>query len=178
MNIDKITLRKFNKEDIENKIKWINDEKNNQYLHYDLPLIYEKTITWYEKIKDDISRYDAVIEYENIPVGIIGLINIDEKKKKAEYYITLGEQEYKGKGIATIATKKIVEFGFKNYNIEKIWLCVDEDNIIARKLYEKVGFTLEGILKKDIYFKDKMINRCMYGICKDEWRIDNEYINN
>ena len=42
----------------------------------------------------------------------------------------------------------------------------------------KVGFTLEGILKKDIYFKDKMINRCMYGICKDEWRIDNEYINN
>lgn len=167
--MEKINIRKFNVEDIENKIRWINDADNNQYLHYDLPLEYNKTLSWYEKIKDNEARYDAIIEYNNVPVGVIGLINIDEKNKKAEYYITLGEKEYKGKGIATIATKQIIDYGFNNYNIEKIWLCVDDKNTIAKKLYEKVGFKLEGILKKDIYFKGEMIDRCMYGICKEDW---------
>lgn len=165
-----VIIRKFNQNDIENKIKWINNPQNNDYLHYDLPLEYNKTLLWYNNVKDNSNRYDAVIEYNNIPVGVIGLINIDEKNKKAEYYITLGEEIYKGKGIATIATKKIIKYGFKNYNIEKIWLCVDAENKIARKLYEKVGFVLEGTLKKDIYFKGKMIDRCMYGICKEDWR--------
>ena len=166
---DDVVLRKFTESDIDSKIKWINDDENNQYLHYDIPLVYDKTLAWYDKVKDDKNRYDAVIEYNNIPVGVLGLINIDENKKKAEYYITIGEKDYKGRGIATIATKKIVEYGFNNYNIEKIWLCVDADNSIARKLYNKVGFELEGVLRKDIYFKGKMIDRCMYGICKEEW---------
>ena len=169
MENNSITLRKFNENDIENKIRWINDDENNTYLHYDIPLQYDKTLKWYENIKENENRYDAIIEYNNIPVGVIGLINIDLKNKKAEYYITLGEKKYKGKGIATIATKKIIEYGFKNYNIEKIWLCVDAENVIARKLYEKAGFSLEGILKKDMYFKNKMIDRCMYGICKEDW---------
>ena len=126
------------------------------------------TKKWHEKIKDNKNRYDAIIEYKGIPVGVIGLINIDKKFKKAEYYITLGEKEYKRKGIATIASKKLIEYGFKNLNVNKIWLCVDYDNLIARKLYEKIGFSLEGILKKDIYFNGKMIDRCIYGVIKEK----------
>lgn len=168
--MDEIRLRKFCKEDIANKVKWINDEDNNQFLHYDIPLEIDKTTQWYEKIKNNESRYDAVIMYNNVPVGVIGLINIDYQKRKAEYYITLGEKEYKRKGISYQATKMLIDYGFNNFPIEKIWLCVDNDNVAAKKLYEKVGFQLEGILKKDIYFKGKMVDRCMYGICKDEWR--------
>ena len=33
-----VTIRKFEEKDIANKIKWINDERNNRFLHYDLPL--------------------------------------------------------------------------------------------------------------------------------------------
>ncbi len=34
----KITLRKFIREDIPLKIRWINDPANNRFLHYNLPL--------------------------------------------------------------------------------------------------------------------------------------------
>lgn len=177
MNIEiDITLRKFEKKDIKNKVKWINDIKNNEYLHYDLPLSCEKTEIWYNKIKNDVTRYDAIIEYKNIPVGVIGLINID--KCKGEYYITLGENDYKRRGISYIASKKLINYGFSKLGLNKIWLCVDYDNVAARKLYEKLGFKLEGTLKKDIYFKGKMIDRCMYGIIKEEWSGANEYTNN
>ncbi len=64
-----ISIRKFNENDIHNKIKWINDSKNNKYLHYDLPLEYDKTLKWFEKNCDNKNRFDAVIEFNNIPVG-------------------------------------------------------------------------------------------------------------
>lgn len=176
VNKEEITIRKFEEKDIPNKVKWINDNNNNSYLHYNLPLTIKETTNWYKNIKNMQSRYDAIIEYKNIPVGVIGLINID--KCKGEYYITLGERNYKRKGISYIASKKIINYGFTELGLNKIWLCVDSDNIAARNLYEKLGFKLEGILRKDIYFKGKMIDRCMYGIIKEEWSETNEYINN
>ena len=87
----KVTLRKFEERDIKNKVRWINDSANNQYLHYELPLEEEKTKQWYGKIKNRTDRYDAVIECDGKAVGVIGLLEI--KNGQAEYYVTLGETE-------------------------------------------------------------------------------------
>lgn len=78
-----VTIRKFEKKDIENKIRWMNDPRNNRFLHYDFPLEYEKTLAWYEGIKDREDRYDGVIEADGKPVGLIGLLSIEKKNKKA-----------------------------------------------------------------------------------------------
>src|SRR5690625_7719301 len=85
-----IKLRKFKVEDIPYKVKWINDSENNQYLHYDLPLEEGKTLAWFNSIKTRSDRADYTITCNDEPVGIIGLLDIDENNKKAEYYITLG----------------------------------------------------------------------------------------
>ena len=76
-----VSIRKFEKKDIPNKVRWINDPENNTYLHYDLPLRVEPTEVWFEKNKERTDRYDAVIEADNIPVGLIGLLSIDKKHK-------------------------------------------------------------------------------------------------
>ena len=162
-----VSLRKFSEADIEKKVEWINDSENNAFLHYNLPLNFEDTRKWFLQNKNNKSRCDMTILYDNIPVGVIGIINI--KDKKGEYYITLGDNNYRRKGISFDATKLILEIAFTKLNLEKVWLCVDEENIPAVKLYEKAGFKLEGTLRKDIYFKGKMINRLMYGLLKEEW---------
>ena len=169
-----VTLRDFNENDVENKVKWINNSENNKFLHYNLPLNIEDTAKWYDSIKQNPNRHDMIILYNNIPVGVIGIINVSNKK--GEYYITLGETEFKRKGISTKATKKILDLSFNEWNLEKVWLCVDEKNTSARNLYEKVGFKLEGTLRKDIFFKGEMIDRCMYGMLKEEW--NSEHSNN
>lgn len=165
-----IRLRKFEKRDIEDKIKWINDSNNNTYLHYDLPLELEKTEAWFEKNKDRADRYDAIIEVDGNSVGLIGLLGIDFKNKKAEYYICIGEADYKGKGVATIASKMLLEYAFDTIGLNKVYLYTEYDNISAQRLFERLGFKKEGLLKEDIIYNDRRVDRFFYGITKQGYK--------
>lgn len=160
-----VLIRLFCEGDIENKIKWINDAENNQFLHYDIPLSYEKTLRWYRG-KDKNTRLDCVIEYDGVPVGLIGLLGIDKVNEKAEFYISMGEPRFKRKGIATTATEIILEYAFKELALNKVYLNVDSENIAACRLYEKVGFVCEGEFKEDMLFKGKLIDRKRYAVLK------------
>lgn len=161
-----VVLRDLTIDDVPLKVRWINDPGNNRYLHYDIPLSVEKTRNWFEN-KDDSRRYDCVIEYDSIPVGLIGLLAIDRDNKKAEYYISMGEDGYKQKGIATAATEMILRFAFSELGLHKIYLNVDEDNIAACRLYEKTGFVCEGVFRDDLVKDGSYINRKRYSIFDD-----------
>ncbi|MBR5236027.1 MAG: GNAT family N-acetyltransferase [Clostridia bacterium] len=162
-----IHLREFAETDIENKVHWINDEKNNRYLHYDLPLSIEKTKNWFQNKAEN--RLDCVIEYQGIAVGLIGLLNIDKQNQKAEFYISMGRDDFKRKGIATLSTKLLLSYAFEDLKLNKIYLNVDEENIAACNLYEKIGFTLEGRFIQDMFHRGKLINRLRYAILREEW---------
>lgn len=145
-----VVLRDFEESDVPKKVEWINNSQNNQFLHYELPLKIEKTIEWFRN-KDNSRRLDCIIEYEGVPVGLIGLLQIDRSNLKAEYYITIGETGYKQKGIATKATMAIIEYAFTELNLHKVYLTVDARNEHAIKLYEKVGFKQEGYFVDDLF---------------------------
>ncbi|MDF2872965.1 MAG: speG [Anaerocolumna sp.] len=159
-----IKIRKFLKEDIPYKVKWINDNENNQFLHYDLPLREDKTLLWFNSINDREDRADFTITYNGEPVGLIGLLNIDSKNRKAEYYITLGGAEFRGKGIATIASDLLVKEGYHTYKLNKIYLYTEVDNEIAQRLFERIGFLKEGLLKEDLIQEGRKVDRFVYGL--------------
>ncbi len=158
-----VCVRDFRESDIENKIKWINDSQNNTYLHYDLPLVYDKTLAWFRN-KDNKTREDCVIEFDGVPVGLIGLLQIDNINKKAEFYISMGNTTFKRKGIATRATRLLLGYAFSELRLNKVYLNVDSDNEPACNLYEKVGFVCEGIFVQDLNRKGCMIDRKRYAI--------------
>ena len=53
-----VGIRKFEEKDIPYKVKWINDDNNNKYLHYDLPIREDKTLIWFKSIVDREDRAD------------------------------------------------------------------------------------------------------------------------
>ncbi len=158
-----VVLRDFREEDIENKVRWINDPRNNEYLHYDLPLEVEKTRRWFFS-KDDTVRRDCVIEYGGVPVGLIGLLTIDEHSRKAEYYICLGEPAYKRKGIARTATELILSYAFEDLCLNKVYLNVDAENTPACRLYESCGFLCEGVFHDELCRNGQFIDRKRYSV--------------
>lgn len=157
-----VSLRLFKEEDILLKVKWINDNENNKFLHYDIPITVEKTRKWFQSIKNNKNRIDMVILYNDIPIGLIGLLDIDFKNKKAEYYIVIGEKKYKEKNLAYESSILLIQRA-KKIGLTKLYLYTEIDNIPAQKLFEKVGFIQEGRLNKDLFYKNRYIDRFVYG---------------
>lgn len=163
-----VVIRDFRQEDIEKKVQWINNPENNRYLHYDIPLEVERTKQWYEQ-KDNSVRQDCVIEFNGLPVGLIGLLGIDRINRKAEYYISMGSVAHKRQGIGAAATKLILEFAFNDLSLNKVFLNVDADNTVACHLYEKAGFHCDGVYRQDLMHRGLLIDRKTYSILRDEF---------
>jgi len=159
-----IKIRKFKEEDIPYKVSWINNENNNRYLHYDLPLREDKTLTWYNNIKDRKDRLDCTITYCDKPIGLIGLLNIDLIKKRAEYYICIGDINFKGKGVAYKASNILLDYAFKTLCLNEVYLYTEKDNIPAQKLFEKLGFKKVKLLEKNLFYNNRYIDRYYYSL--------------
>jgi RimJ/RimL family protein N-acetyltransferase len=166
-------IKQITADDIPDKVRWYNDDEVTRFLHYENKFTIKESLEWLKKIKNDNTRYENVIKIEedNIlkNIGIIGLFDIDEKNKKAGFYITIGEKQYQGKGLAKKATIKFLKECFISFELEKIYLYTDVDNVVAQKLYEKIGFVKEGLLRNELYFKNRFIDRCYYGILREEF---------
>ena len=165
-----VTIRQFERTDIPKKVEWINNPANNQFLHYDIPLEITKTQEWFDKNLGRTDRFDAVIEADGVPCGTIGLLSIDRKNSKAEYYIAMGETELKGKGVSTQASKLILDYAFSELGLNRVYLFTETENIAAQKLFEKVGFVKEGRLKNDIVSHGRFVDRFAYGSCKEDYQ--------
>lgn len=164
-----VTIRKFQREDIPKKVEWINNPENNQFLHYDIPIEVGKTEKWFDSNIGRTDRFDAVIEADGVPCGTIGLLSIDQKNSKAEYYIAMGEISLKGKGISARASKLVLDYGFNELGLNRIYLFTETENVLAQKLFEYVGFVKEGCIREDIISHGRYVDRFIYGICRSEY---------
>ena len=169
----KVSIRKMDYTDLDMKIRWINDRENNKFLHYDLPLVKDKTLQWYEKNKNNKNRFDGIIEVNGNPIGLIGLLSI--KDHQAEFYITIGETKYKGKGIARKASQLLLDNAFNNLGLSKVYLYTEVQNKKAQRLFDKLGFRIKDIEVNRITNRGQPVSRFYYELGKFEY-INNQQI--
>ncbi|OIK15602.1 GNAT family N-acetyltransferase [Bacillus sp. MUM 116] len=81
-------------------------------------------------------------------IGSSGLHRINWSVPKFEigYWI---DTRYSGKGYITEAVQGISEFAFTELQAKRVEIRCDTKNTRSRAIPEKLGFTLEGILKND-----------------------------
>lgn len=79
-------------------------------------------------------------------------------------------REFHGSGLNTHMKYLMLQHAFNSMKFEKVEFRIDERNIRSRKAVEKLGATLEGILRKDVYLADGFKrNTCCYGLLAGEW---------
>lgn len=76
----------------------------------------------------------TVVDENDVIVGCVYLLNIDNINLSADLHIMIGEKENRGKGIGSYAVKALVEHAFYNLNLRRIQLEVLEYNTAARAL--------------------------------------------
>ncbi len=97
-----------------------------------------------------------------------GLINW--KNKVLHIGWTWIGHEFQGSGLNTNMKFLMLQYAFEGLEFDKVEFRIDERNIKSRKAVEKLGATLEGVLRKDTLMLDGFKrSTCCYGILKEEW---------
>lgn len=153
--MDKIYLREVELGDLASINKWRNDYELVSFLGANYFFISEVIDRkWYDNYlanRDKNVRL-AIIETEsNTLIGLVNLTGIHAINRSAEFSIMIGEKDYWSKSYGSIAVKKMVEHGFNDLNLHRIYLTVLSDNIRAIKSYEKSGFKSEGVLRDSVF---------------------------
>ena len=162
-----MTIRRITENDLATRVKWMNHPNVYSSMHYEVPVLLENTISWYKNNLNNSYRADIVFEENGSIVAMGGLTGIDTKLKKAELYIFV-DPFRQSKGTGTVATMLLCQYGFSTLGLQKIYLVTNESNIPAQKVYQKVGFQLEGRLRKETIVNNKIEDRLYYGLFYNE----------
>lgn len=118
--------------------------------------------------KTNLDNFSEIygIFYEKILIGTIKIGKINNLHKTAEISYIIGNKKFWNKGIATIVIKKICDYIFKKLKLKKIIAGTYSVAKSSQKILIKNNFRLEGVLKKQIFFKNKRIDLHFYGRTK------------
>lgn len=97
-----------------------------------------------------------------------GLIN--HKNKTLHIGWTWIGHNFQGTGLNANMKFLMLQYAFETLAFEKVEFRIDERNNKSRRAVEKLGATLEGILRKDTVMNDGFRrSTCCYGILREEW---------
>lgn len=163
-----IKVRALTEYDLETRVEWMNSPAIYETMHYEIPIRIENTRQWFLSNLSNPTRRDFVFEDENgAVVAMGGLTGIDSDNYKAELYIFVHPTR-QGEGLGTRTTYLLCQFGFGVMGLRKIFLYTDSSNLGARKVYEKVGFKLEGCLRQENVKHGTREDRLYYGLFSHE----------
>jgi len=99
-------------------------------------------------------------------IGNVYLHEINWVWRTAKMGIFIGDRQRRGKGLGSSAIRQILAYAFEHLNLRRIHFSVLEDNTAARKVYEKCGFTTEGVLPQHVYKDGRYHNVVLMGLTR------------
>ena len=158
---DKMEIRNIRIEDAENYLDMLlNLDKETKFMMYEpgeRPTDINAVKNAIEKSINDNNLFLVATHKENI-VGFLSIQRGEYRRIRHTGYLVVGIREkYRGMGIGSELFSKIDTWAMEN-NITRLELTVICSNTIAKHLYEKNGFIVEGIKKKAMIIDDKYVD--------------------
>lgn len=103
-------------------------------------------------------------------LGHVGLYKVDNRVRKAEFAIVIGDKNSWGKGLGRKVTEAVVDWGFEQLNLRKVSLSVLAFNRRALLLYRSLGFRQEGVLRDEQFRGGRYHHLVLMSVLDKEWR--------
>jgi len=171
-----IRLRALEREDIPRCTRWVNDPDVIRYTTINSPLSFAMEENWFAHQLEADTRKGQILAIEVrtgedwLHIGNCDLHNIDSVTNEAEFGIMIGEKEYWNKGLGREATRLMLQHGFEDLNLNRIYLYVVAENIRGIKAYTAVGFSQEGLLREALYKNGKYNDIIVMSVLHSEWK--------
>ncbi|MBT3345502.1 MAG: GNAT family N-acetyltransferase [Gemmatimonadetes bacterium] len=74
-----------------------------------------------------------------------------------------------GQGYATEAAGALVDAGFSQLDLHRIWSTCDDENLASARVMEKLGWQQEGLLRQDVNLRGQWRDSRLLAILRPEW---------
>lgn len=169
----RVYLRASERSDIPDFVRWFNDRDTASFLSQRAPLSVPLEERWFDRMIESQGKtghhFVICLLESDQPIGTIGLFNIDFVDGNAGLGIAIGEKRLWGQGLGSDALMAILDFGFGELRLERIWLEVFDFNPRARRSYEKCGFALEGTQRHAVHRRGEFHDVHLMSILRAEW---------
>ena len=170
----RLLIRPYNMNDLSDVHEYSSDPDVCKYMIWG-PNTLEETKVFIEKTIENIrnkpiQNYELAIIKKEIQktIGGCGLINISYEHKEAEIGYCLN-RKYWGKGYGTEATNAMLQYGFKNLNLHRIYATCDINNKLSERIFIKLRMEKEGVLREHKYINNRWKSSLLYSILETEY---------
>lgn len=163
------TLRPWVETDLDSLVKHADNFNVARYLTDAFPYPYtrESGIAYLQLIANDTPTKVFAIDINGEAVGSIGIFpQADIHAKSAEIGYWLSESCW-GRGIMPAAVRQIADYGFRTFDIVRIYARPFSINKGSQRVLEKAGFTHEATLKKALVKLGEVMDEHIYALWKE-----------
>lgn len=169
-NRENVVIRPLEREDL----KFVHGLDNNAtIMRYWFEEPYEafvELVDLYNKHIHDQSERRFIVDRDGESIGLVELVEINHIHRRAEFQIIIAP-EWQNRGYATLAARLVMAYAFDVLNLYKLYLVVDMENVHARRLYAKLGFAEEGVLRREFFVNGSYHDVTRMCIFQDDyWR--------
>ena len=112
--------------------------------------------------------FQAGIWVQDRLAGVVGVHGVDWANRATTLGYWLGEQ-YQGRGVMTRSCRALLETAFGVWGVERAELRAAVGNAASRAVAERLGFTLEGVLRSAEWLYDHFVDHAVYSLLRVEW---------
>ena len=165
-----LKIRPLEKEDFDLFYEWMQTQDClGNFM--DMQMIYkERFLETLENSLKKPERFYAIIENnDGKPIGEINSIQILGSNTTVEIGMFIAETASRGRGLGTESLRLFVNYLFETNHLMRIQYKTRIDNVGMKAVGEKLGFQIEGILKKYRFDAGEYRDYYLLAITRDEW---------
>jgi len=174
----RLSLKRITLEDCtDDYLSWLNDTEVNRFLEsgffkHDMKSLVE-FVSRYQSNNKALFLAIRLLDSQK-HIGNIKIDKINRIHQTGEYGILMGERSEWGKGYAKEASIAIIRVAFGLMGLQKVNLGVISSNTVAVELYKKIGFKVEGVIRRNFYDNalSTWVDEIRMGLLKEEFDYD------
>ncbi len=173
---NRLHIRPVKVEDKESIFKYRSDSETNRFLNL-IPESVEDVSDFISRTSNEINipgtwfQFVIIEQDSDTLIGDIGIHFLDSHSENMQVEIgyTL-DKNYRGKGYATEALMKIIDYLINDLNKHRIIASIDPKNSDSIRLIDRLGFRKEAHFIKSLYFHGEWVDDLIYAMLAKEWK--------
>ncbi len=134
-------IRPVQKDDLALLLSWRNHDATRHWMFQPNPITMEQHTAWFDNIKPD-QQFLLMYEQENQPIGHFNFKKIGHAVYDWGFYTAPDAPS----GTGTLLCEQALNYAFQSLEAHKVCGQVLAHNMASKRIHEKLGFQLEGIL--------------------------------